>query len=307
MLVFAIAMPASPVYPADENLWDRWNIAPYASSIEEAYKNAPEAIDGFTSMPLDVKEYFKSVLKSVLDGTCGRRTSEVWLDPGMKLEQMWSGGQHPYVMSNITVGELPVLKSPDGKQTYSSGSVAQTAKALHWSKVSEGNTWDLYLPYVCFNFCWASSPTPAPAVPVEQCATVKFTVMPGDEVRFAVLARKPLPSSSCWQLCDGLDCAMFPSPCDTCGWWGPKLFIPAEFKPLHTGRYIAKSPEQTLRFPIDVMSEYVVLCDDRTGRGESDSWIIQPSAWTVGVMTITVPYGGQEWPAWGQVDLSKWK
>jgi hypothetical protein len=140
----------------------------------------------------------------------------------------------------------------------------------------------------------------------EQCVTLEYDVIPGDEVRFAVFAQRRLPASACWQLCDGTDCAAPPSPCDTCDWVGPKSVVPTGSEPLHTGRYVAKSAHQTLRFPREVATGYVALCDERAGLGESDSWIVQPSAWAHAT-TVSVPYGDQQWPAWGRVDMSRWK
>lgn len=299
LLLFAlagIAMLTSEKAHAAEPKWDKWNVAPYASSLEEACRKAPAAIDGF-ALPPAVKQHFTQIL-----GTACKGGKEVWLTPDMLIEQMWSGGQHPHVMQRRAVGELPVLKSPDGR-TYRKGAVAETAKALSWTFVYEGKPYVLYLPYVCFNWSWTFGPVPL----LEMCVTVEYTVKIGDEVRFAILSRKRLPASACWQLCDGTDCAFPPSPCDECDWIGPKSVIPTGFEPLHTGRYIAHSEHQVLRFPQEVRSEYIALCDERTGLGESDSWIIQPSEWRTGVTTIVVPYGGQEWPAWGQVDLSKWR
>jgi hypothetical protein len=181
----------------------------------------------------------------------------------------------------------------------------------------------LYLPLVCFNWSWALllapvpprpiilaplPPTPAPVPPplLELCAEVGYTVEPGDEVRFAVLAQKRLPSSGCWRLCDGDDCAAPPSPCDICDWIGPKSVIPDGFEPLHTGRYVARSAKQTLRFPREVQASYVALCVTREGFGQSNSWIVQPSAWAVGKTKVVVPYGGQQWPVWGETDMSGW-
>ncbi len=303
LLVVAILMMflfPGKAHAAEPKPWNKWGGAPYTRSFEESCRKALEAIDGFT-LPLEVKEHFKAAV-----GTTCKDGEKVWLTPEMLIEQMWSGpdAHHkgPHVMNRVTVAELPVAKSPDGRQ-YRKGAVAETAKALSWEFQFKGKLYVLYDPFECGNWSWAFGPVPLP----EMCVTVKYTVKIGDEARFAVLTRKRLPASACWQLCDGTDCAAPPSPCDTCDWIGPKSVIPAGFEPLHTGRYIAHSEHQTLRFPREVMSEYIALCDDRVGLGESDAWIIQPSAWSAGVTTVVVPYGGQEWPAWSQVDLSKWR
>ncbi|MCR4333479.1 MAG: hypothetical protein NUV60_00440 [Patescibacteria group bacterium] len=302
-LILFFVMPTK-AHAAEPKPWKNWGIAPYAASQDAACKKASEAIDGFL-MPSAVKNHFKTKLESTCKGG-----ETFWLTPDMLLEQMWSGpdSRHKtaHLMNRESVAELPVLKSPDGRP-YRKGSVAETAKALFWSFTYEGKTYVLYLPFVCFNWSWGFAPVPLPERVIDACATVEYTVQVGDRVRFAVLARKRLPASACWQLCDGDDCAAPPSPCDTCDWVGPKSVIPAAgFEPLHTGWYVARAEHQTLRFPLAVMSEYIALCDERDGLGESDSWIIQPSAW-IGRTTIVVPYGGQPWPAWGQVDMSKWR
>ncbi len=281
---------------AETSPWNKWSIAPFAGTLEESCQKAPQAINGF-AMPSPVKEHFKSAL-----GTACKGGTEVWLTPGTMLEQMWSGKSGkklPYLMNKKSVGELPVILSPDGRK-YRKGSVAETAKALSWTFVHEGKTYILYLPTVCFNWSWTYGQPPLLAL---ECATVEYTVEPGDEIRFAVLAEKRLSASACWQLCDGEDCGAPPSPCDTCDWIGPKSVIPDGFEPLHTGKYTAKSPVQTLRFPVEVRVNYIALCDEREGFGASDSWIIRPDAWS-GVVSV-VPYDGQEWPVWGKVDWPK--
>lgn len=281
----------------------KWNpgVAPYASSREDACKKAPRAIDGFTIMPSAVKKYFKSVVEtSCKDGI------EKFITPDMLPEEMWSGGAHEHVMYHMPMAQLPVLKAPDGRP-YSKGSMFETAKAFQWTFVHEGKTYVLYLPWVCYNWTWMFGPVPLPEKVIEACATVKYTVKRGDKILFAILERKLLQASACWELCDGDTCTAWPAPCVApCDWAGPKSVIPAGLEPLQTGWYIAQAEHQTLRFPLAVMKEYIALCDERDGLGESDSWIIQPSAWA-GRTTIVVPYGGQPWPAWGQVDLSKWR
>ena len=321
LLVLAVAALTSPTaYSADGDSWSSWGVEPYASGQTEACRKAPDAIDGF-SMPSEVKSYFKTVIGTGCPG--GRQT---WLTPNMMLEQMWSGGSRPQVMNKKEVGELPVLKSSDGRP-YRRGSVAQTAKALSWAAVYEGKTYIIYLPLVCFNWSWAfgADPPTSPSVPQalaaavakeKKCATITFVVQPGDEirvqpgdeVRFAVFARQRLPASACWQLCDGKKCSAPPSACDDCDWAepnGPKSVIPDELEPVHTGSYIATESNQSIRFPREVESSYVALCVLRSGLGESDTWVVQPGVWDSIVTNISIPYGGQKWPVWGQYDSSK--
>lgn len=297
VLALAFAALANPVFAAESLLWNKWNVSPYANSFTEACQRSPQAIDGF-NMPPTVKDHFKSVVGSLCGGG-----KEVWLTPGMQLEQMWSGKSGkklPHLMNKKSVGELPVTTSPDGRP-YRKGAVAETARAYLWEFVYEGKTYVLYLPFVCFNWSWAYG-TPPQSL---QCATVKYIVEPGDEVRFAVLSERRLPASACWELCDGEDCAAPPSPCDTCDWIGPRSVIPNGQEPHHTGKYVTRARVQTLRLPEEAALNYVALCVNREGSGESNSWIIQPSAWR-GSKIVTVPYDGQEWPSWGEVDMSKW-
>lgn len=144
---------------------------------------------------------------------------------------------------------------------------------------------------------------PTRVVAKEQCVTLEYNVKPGDEVRFAILARKRLPASACWQLCDGTECSALPSPCDTCDWVGPKSVIQTGFEPLHTGRYIARAEHQTLRFPREVTSNYVALCDERAGLGESDADVVTPQDWQ-GRSVHHVP---SSWPLWGTTGNGSYK
>ncbi|OGG39765.1 hypothetical protein A2118_01835 [Candidatus Kaiserbacteria bacterium GWA2_50_9] len=156
------ALRWSVVSAAEE--WTQWGISPFATSQADACKKASAAIDGF-SMP----EAVKTAFKQKLGATCGGGV-EVWLTPGMLLEQMWTGGHKPHVMDKKKVGELPVLKSPEGRP-YRKGAVAETAKALSWTVVHEGKLYTLYLPLVCFNWSWAFDLATVFA-PVGQCPDV---------------------------------------------------------------------------------------------------------------------------------------
>ena len=288
-----------PKPASQQEKWSRWGAAPYAHSFAEACRKAPEAIDG-TRLPQLVKKHFKKVFETGCRG--GRR---VWYTPGMSLEQMMSGPDRnhatDWVMNYVSVAELPVLRSPNGR-FYLPGSVAETARVREWKWTYEGKTYIWFIPYVCFNEGWRFGPS------VLACRTIKYVGKPGDEFRFAILTRERLPASACWQLCDGDDCAAPPSPCDTCDWVGPMSVIPAGFKPLYTGKYVARHSHQSLRLPLGVEQNYVAFCDTRLNVGQSDSWIVQPNVWEKGtVTTVHIPYDGQEWPVWGSsaIDLSK--
>lgn len=166
VLALACVAFAHPVFAAESSQWNKWNVSPYANSFTEACQKSSQAIDGF-DMPLVVKERFKSTVGSFCKG--GR---EVWLTPGMPLEQMWSGKfgkKSPHLMNKKSVGELPVTKSPDG-WTYRKGAVAETARAYSWEFVYEGKTYVLYLPFVCFNWSWAlGPPVPISSDPLVAC------------------------------------------------------------------------------------------------------------------------------------------
>ncbi len=158
--VLALAVSAARVAVAAEtpHIWNRWGIAPYASSFAEACRKAPEAIDGFTAMPQPVREQFKKLLGADCSGG-----AEVWLTPHQKLDAMWSGGSKPHVMQNVAVGELPVAKSPDGRP-YRKGAVAESAKAHEWTFTYEGVQYALDAPDVCFNWAYRTVGVP-PAAP----------------------------------------------------------------------------------------------------------------------------------------------
>ncbi len=278
MIVALVAMAWVKKTYADE-VWKNWGAAPFATNQAEACKKAFGAINAF-ALPSEVRKHFKQVVGD----TCNGGTL-AWLPPNAHLNQMWSGGKKAKVMNDVTVAELPVAESPSGRP-YRKGSVAETVRTLSWKYEYEGKTYVLYLPLVCFNWSWK----------VEEfaCATVKSTVKPGDPVRFAVLTQKLLPASACWQLCDGDVCTALPSPCDTCNWVGPKSVIPAGYEPLHTGKYIAKYANQSLRFPVEVKANYVALCDERDG-AESDADVVTPEDWQ-GKSVHHVP---ATWPMWG--------
>ena len=171
------------------------------------------------------------------------------------------------------------------------------------------NTGEPVLAGACGNVVGKRYAPPHVAVttPPKPCATVEYAVKQGDLVRFAVLTygKDRLPDA-CWQLCDGDECSAPPSPCQDCDWIGPLSVIPSGYLPNYTGLYIAHGAKQTLRFPREVKANYVALCVTRGDLGESDSWVVQPSAWGTAT-TVVVPYGGQEWPSWERVDMSRWR
>jgi len=272
-------MFATTVFAAEtEFTWQHFGADPYATSRGEAMRTRESAFRklGFPA----------PVVKLLVEAT-QKSGEKIRIVNGDRFSTMLSKGG--VVHRNVTVAF--VMPPISGKMEYA-------APAERWQVSWEGKTYTVILPEVCGN--WSSI---APSL--EACAMVEYTVQPGDGVRFAVIAQKRLPASVCWQLCDGSDCAAPPSPCDTCDWVGPTSVIPTGFEPLHTGLYVAHSAKQSLLFPREVMENYIALCVERDGLGESDSWIVQPSAWG-STTKVVVPYGGQQWPTWGQVDMSKW-
>lgn len=272
-LICVVLFPAH----AAEFRWKRFGADPYATSRAEAMRTRESAFHKL-GLPAPVVGLFMKATEKP-----GEKTL---ITVGDRLSAMLSKGG--VVHKNVIVD----FGSPVPHMQYA-------VPAEKWQVSWEGKIYVVFLPEICGNWSVA-----APAL--EPCATVEYVVKSGDEVRFAVLTQERLPASACWQLCDGTNCSAPPSPCDNCDWIGPKSVIPAGFEPLHTGRYVAHSAKQTLRFPREVMNEYIALCATRGGLGESDSWIVKPSAWAR-ASKVSVPYGGQSWPAWGQVDISKWK
>jgi hypothetical protein len=149
--------------PTPVKVWEHWGAAPYATSQGEACAKAPVAIDG-----LNVPQAVKDALKRKLGATC-EGGEQVWLTPYQRLDQMWSGPdskhKQDYVMANVAVAELPVVRAPDGR-LYRKGAVAETAKALSWTVVHEGRSYSLYLPFECFNWSIGIGPAPTPPAPV---------------------------------------------------------------------------------------------------------------------------------------------
>ncbi len=149
--------------------WAHWGGAPYASSVEDACKKAPTAIEGF-ALPAPVKERFKEV-------AC-QGGGEVYLVPGDTLSQSWWGGENPHLEGPIVLPEHPVKIGYDGRP-YRKGAVFETAKARVWHVQFEGVQYTLVLPIVCGNWSWYSVPVPstptisektaAPPVVTQQC------------------------------------------------------------------------------------------------------------------------------------------
>lgn len=263
---------------AEGTSWNKWSVAPYANSFGEACKKMPATINGF-NMPQTVKEHFIEML-----GTDCKGGTEVWLTPHQGLEQMWSGGQRSHVMNQVTVGELPVLKSPDGR-SYRKGSVAETAKALSWTFAYEGKTYVLYVPFVCFNVAWAFGP-PARKL-VEDCYELVFNGPVRGYVSWGIgTTTGPFPPSECnaqkegdgsWKAWYGIcpDCIL------------PGVYLDYMRKDLgqsaqipHKYRYPATQTQQVLRFSSAVLSADVYIClTDDNGKNTCGVVVMRPQDW----------------------------
>ena len=279
MLALAIVALASAVYAADENpTWGKWNVAPYATSLKEALQKAHAAIDSFKWEP-QVKAHFDSVLA---DPRVLALADTVWLTPDLPLEQMMSGGVHPHVMNNRPVGELPVLRSPDGR-LYRKGAVAETAKALSWSWEFEGETYVLCLPLVCFNWCWFFSTSSAP----EQCVTLSFNAPVGGKVRWGIATiDEPFPPSACNAQRQGIEgkWTAWEGQCDNCVRSEAALkfmrtILGDNAEIFHMYLYPVTAENQTLRFSAAIRSAVVYVCvEDKSGK-RSYGVYMRPQDW----------------------------
>lgn len=280
MLALAIATLAT-ICSADETLWENWGAAPYALSLGEAYKKAPEAINGF-DIPLAVKKHFTENPALIRNGG-----KEVWLTPDMTLEEMWSGKdlKHPtaYVMQRRTVAKLPVFKSPDGRR-YRPGAVFETARAFSWECVYEGQTYVLYLPYVCFNWAWAFGPPPVPEP--DRCVEISFNAPVGGKVRWGVASvNGPLLPSICnaQQQGEGPWTAWV-GQCDACiRTLGSMMFIRTilggEVDIPHKFVYSVTEERQILRFTTDIWTDVVYICLEYLDGSRTMGVYIRPQDW----------------------------
>lgn len=286
LLALAFAALASSVHA--EFKWQHFGAAPYATSQEEACKKASAAIDGF-NMPSMVKDHFKSVLGATCKGG-----TEKWLTPQQKLEQMWTGGKKPHVMNNVTVAEIPVATSPDGRP-YRKGSVAETVKALSWVFIHEGKTYVLYDPLVCGNWSWAFA-----RAPVEQCIEVRLTVPVGTNrtVRFTTVRREPITDFNCWGVIEREWRTGSPHNCDWCEWTQDGVIemhrrFGGNFRFFHTSIYAMHADvgatEVTLVFPPAARDGGVAVCVEVDGK-IFEVALVLPSTWKGAKVTIPADF-----------------
>ena len=263
--------------------WQHFGVAPYAPTRASAMWTQEGA---FRKLGLPAP------VVALLMKATAKHGSPTTLVVGEKLTAMLSKGG--IVHRNVVVAFV----SPVRDMEYA-------APAEQWQVSWRGKTYTVILPKICNN--WSSIVTLSSKVAVTQCLTATYTVKVGDEVRIAIFTKdgERIPASNCWSLSDGSNVSALPSPCTVCNWSGPLSVLPNGYKPEYTGLYIAHSRTQVLRFPSEVAKSYIALCVTRAGLGESDSWIIPPSAWHSSV-SLTVPYGNVQWPVWGTSAVT-WK
>lgn len=282
LLLVGVLFATSRAAHAEEGFqWKHFGTDPYASTRVEAMRSRESAFRAM-GLPTPVIRQFLQVTEKP-----GEKTRIV---VGDHFSAMLSRGG--LIHRDVTVAFAAPIRGME-----------YAAPAEKWEVFWQGKIFTIFLPEICFNWSFKSSDAAAVTVATASCATLNTVVAPGDEVRFAVLSRNRLPASACWQLCDGDDCSMLPSPCDTCDWVGPLSVIPTGFVPLHTGRYVAKSAKQSLRFPSEAMSNYVALCDERTGLGQSDAVVVTPQDW----QGRNVHHTPREWPMWGTTGKGSYK
>jgi len=148
----------TPTKSVESHVWSEWGIAPYATDANHCKKLA-EAVDG-----MDYPDTVKAKFKALAGTTCKDAHIE-WVPPDKVLDQMWTGGKNPHVMNNVTVGELPMTKTPSGR-ALPKGSAAAAAKALVWSVTEDGVTYYLYDFFACHNFSkWHEPEIPVRVIP----------------------------------------------------------------------------------------------------------------------------------------------
>jgi hypothetical protein len=155
-------------------------------------------------------------------------------------------------------------------------SLPVSAEAEMWQIEWEGQIYTIYLPTICNN--WAFK------VESAQCAVAQYETEVGDEFKFVVLTEGSyLPASACWEVCDGESCSAPPTPCtDGCNWSGIRESVPAEFSfAAHSGAYTTKSRLQTIRFPREVMQEYLGACVTRND-AQHNGILVRPEDWVNG-------------------------
>jgi len=248
--------------------WRNFGADPFASSRDDAMQDRERVF----------RESFGFSIACVAEAL--RVTSQpgatVRLNVGDQLTVMLSGG---FVSNPDTVIAFAPVRT----------GIEYAATAESWTIFCDGVERQILLPEICFNWSLRTPPRGQ-----EVCLTAEFTVVPGDLVRWALLTRRPMPRSGCWEVCDGDVCSSPQTPCDNCNWLGPLSRVPNDRVPLHSGTYTARATRQTISLPLAAGDEYLALCVDREGQGQSDGGVIEPSDWHE--FTYALP--PQVWPVW---------
>lgn len=284
--------PTQPVSVLED--WKHPGAAPYAKTFEEACRKGPQAIEGFSRMPVMVQKYFRVAIGA----DCKSLVKDEFITPGQRLEQMHSGGPKVHLMETPTFAELPVAKSPDGL-AYRVGSMAETAKARVWRFDYEGKTYVLYLPYVCFNWAWAIEKPRSD----EECYEVSFVPTQGHLDWSLSTIGTEFPASSCnairkgngkWQAWYG-DCA----------WCTPNMLVVEQTlgvgaRPYRKYRIAVEEDQYVLRFSKEVAKALVSFCldtfdenDSSRAKGKKSCGVyVVPGDWK-GVRKVIIP--NDEW------------
>lgn len=280
-LVVAGATQTMLAFAGEPIVW-HFGESPFAHSLTEACKKMPIAIDGF-SFPKEVKEHFKSLLRDKCEDG-----EEVFLTPGTMFEQMWSGRRGSHLMEKngvqrVVVGRYTVPASSKGTK-YPADSIFEVPNASAWTYEYEGQTYILYLPFVCFNWSWAYGDPPLPAPAEPKCYEVAFNAPVEGTVRWGVATVSgPLPSDGCNAQKEGNDgqWLAWHGQCDICdpamdhirNAMGDNVAVP------HRYLYPIANQQQVLRFSNAVKRSLVYFClQDKDGR-ESCGVYVRPEDW----------------------------
>lgn len=130
-------------------VWKNWGGAPYASSDAEAMAKLGAALDAMVSggiMPKEVADAFRAdnfkLLRDNPEGVSIPAGKHAYLTPDFVLDGMMTGGAHPHLMRNVTVGKSVIMRG-----------VVKAAEARVWSLNWGGTTYVLVDPLICHN--WA--------------------------------------------------------------------------------------------------------------------------------------------------------
>lgn len=167
--------------------WQNWGAYPYANSETEALSDAKLdfALKSF-GWGADLRVAAKAAVRANSAGT------RIFLDPADSLVAMMSGGSHPHAMKGVKVAEIPV-SVPNRR------GIVQAATARSWQFEYAGQTYELILPDVCYN--WSYRLVEQKRFQLE-CARVVFEpgklgLKPDDVIKIGVFSKNGL-NNTCW-------------------------------------------------------------------------------------------------------------